>query len=159
MSEQLSGTVEAVSIKTTTKSGKPLKSPLYSIKVGDDWVNFGFKNPNVQRGDYIKFNVSKSDYGLEGDASTIEKAPATIPGASQARGNRDMSIVYQSSRKDVIALLPILIENECLNIPNTKSKRLDAILEFVDTLTLEFAKKALDPVIEEEPVTEEIVDE
>jgi len=155
---QAQGIVEVVSAKTETKTGKPLRSPLYSVKLNTgDWFGCGFDNPNVNKGDNITFDFTDGQFGKEMNVSTVSKAAGgsapTGGGNSSAAptisgDQRQASIVYQSSRKDAITLLTAAAELELVKLP--KSGGFDALLGMVDDLTIEYARKAISPDLSEQ---------
>lgn len=163
----VSGEVSVVIVKNETKTGKPLRSPLYSINMNDTWFNFGFDNPKISKGDNVSFEANKDTYGMVGDASSVVvndnsgSAAASVGGtvAYKPDNNRQNSIVYQSSRKDAINVVGILLENEAIVLPAKKDK-MDVILALVDTITEEYAVAAISPEIKDkEVIVEEVEDE
>lgn len=149
------GYVETVQVKTTAKSGKPLRSPLYSMKIDGQWYGCGFDNPGVSEGETISFDFTEGQYGKELTSGSISKVAAGTAPAATAGGKassvtpdqRQASIVYQSSRKDAIALLDFATARELVKLP--KAGGYDALLAMVDDLTLEFARKAVAPDLSE----------
>lgn len=161
----VSGEVSVVSVKNETKTGKPLRSPLYSINMNDTWFNFGFDNPKVSKGDSISFEAKQDQYGMVGDASSVvvnsnagnaaNTADKVVGTPSNSRQN---SIVYQSSRKDAINIVGILLDVDAISLPAKKDK-MDVILALVDTITEEYATSALNPEINDKVVVVEEVDD
>jgi len=159
---QAQGLVEVVSAKTETNAGKRLRSPLYSVKLDTgDWFGCGFDNPNVTKGDNITFNFKEGQYGKEMDVNTVVKAAAGAGSSGSSAGSpaptisgdqRQASIVYQSSRKDAIALLTVAAERELVKLP--KNGGFDALLGMVDDLTREYALKAINPDLSEQSSVE-----
>lgn len=144
--------------EVTTKRGK---STAYGVKLAledgteSGWIGLGFKKPDAARGDWVKLEVYKNQGGYD-TADSVEKAQPPVKQASAAVGtgnrapaksggyvDRNDSIVYQSSRKDAIAVLGLLIEQNALPISGAKTaagvaKRFDEIKALVDKLTVEF---------------------
>ena len=59
----VTGIVEQVSTKdVNTKFGT---KPTYSMKVNGDWIKCGFKDPKVQVGYEVQFDVNSGTYGME----------------------------------------------------------------------------------------------
>lgn len=99
----MKGTVEVVTSKMVdTKYGS---KPAYRAKVGDTWIDVGFKKPPFQKGDVIEYEV-------EGQYNKLVSAKVVSSGASAAApaGNRDRIIVRQNAlghaTQIVLALLP-----------------------------------------------------
>jgi hypothetical protein len=164
---EVSGEVSVVVIKNQTKSGKPLRSPLYSINMNDTWFNFGFDNPKVSKGDSVSFEAKKDQYGMVGDASSVvvnssvgNSAGSSVAVVATSSNNRQNSIVYQSSRKDAINVVGILLDVDAISLPAKKDK-MDVILSLVDTITEEYAVAALNPEINDKAtaLVEEVEDE
>lgn len=156
---QHTGVVERVNVKTKAKSGAPLKSPLYSFAMGGEWYGCGFDNPNLTEGDSISFEFTEGQWGKEANVKSISKEAAASPtkGVSHSVNPdaRQMSIVYQSSRKDAIHLIEIALVQGAVKLPKTDGY--GTLLGLVDDLALDFAKKALAPVFEEESITVEVL--
>lgn len=151
--------------KVNTKDGKGKRGPwtLYSgiLELNDGtesgWISFGFDKPPFSEGSYISIDVEKTDRGLQYVAGTGKvldppaKPVASLPAKSSeaATGgkstyvDRNDSIVYQSSRKDALALVALLLEHDALPISAStakvgQSKRFDEITAFVDKLTVQY---------------------
>ena len=63
----------------------------------------------------------------------------------QADPDRQMSIVYQSSRKDALQLAEIIVSNEAIKLPKAPDGRRTVIEELVSELTLRMFAEAMDP--------------
>jgi len=157
------GTVEYVSQKTEAASGKKLNSPLFSFKLNDEWFGCGFDDPRVAEGDTITFTFNSTQYGSEVVKNSIVKTAAdTSPAAATKKVSspdaRQVSIVYQSSRKDAINAIDIAVSTGVLTLP--KGKGYEVLFDLIDELTLDFARKAIQPDLSENvEVDVEVVDE
>ena len=154
----IKGTVQFTGTKTTTKAGKPLRTPLYSFKVNDVWYSCGFENPKVNQGDVVEFNYEDSAYGPQVDVDTV-KVVGSEPSTSTSSGStggydRQASIVYQSSRTAAIEITKLALQYDILTLPKAKNKQLETLLDYVEELTNDFAAAAINPTIRE-PSNEE----
>ena len=161
---QQAGLIEEFTAATESPNGKKLRSPLYSFKVNGNWYKCGFDNPNVSQGDNVEFSYENTQYGDEVTKGSVRKlaageAPAVAANAPQhmTPDARQLSIIYQSSRKDAIQILSLAVERELVKLP--KASGYDTFLSLVDDLTVELSKKAVNPVLEAEPVVEVTDDE
>lgn len=143
-------------INTKTGSGKRGGWTLYSGIVEQDngqesgWVSFGFEKPPFSEGSYVSFETETTDRGIQMVAGSAKILPPPAkPATPEARKastgqvDRNDSIVYQSSRKDALALVALLLEHDGLPISaNTakagQAKRFEEVKAFVDKLTVEF---------------------
>lgn len=150
---QKSGTVEVLQEKTEAKSGKRLRSPLYSVKLDDgQWYNFGFNRPRCAKGDAISFQASQGEYGWEGDADTVTVAAAGSPAAKavvQTGDARQTSIVYQSQHRDALAAVQFAIQADLVKLPAKQADKYDVFLELIKDLTVTWTKDALQPDLSE----------
>jgi hypothetical protein len=153
--------------KVNTKDGKGKRGPwtLYSCIIEQDdgtesgWISCGFDKPPFAEGSYISMETSKDDKYTNyvvGSAKVLEppkRAPASTPVAPASSGapterkgayvDRNDSIVYQSSRKDAIALVSLLLEHDALPLSTATAKsgiakRFDEVTAFVDKLTVQY---------------------
>jgi len=181
------GFISKIAIKEGRGSRGPWK--LYSGRVEkedgveyDDWISFGFDKPNVKEGDYVKIETQADAKGYQKVQSIeILKNPPKAPASSQAAPSstnsnvRQDSIIYQSSRKDAIAVLELLVSQDALPLTRAKekagqAKRYEEIMALVDKLTVRYfndvaSLRILDTVADEganddtieshEPVSEE----
>jgi ribosomal 50S subunit-recycling heat shock protein len=146
-----------------------------------EWISFGFEKPSVKEGDYVKIETAKDDKGYQKvvSATTLKNPPAKAANQPQSAGavppspgipntyvsTRDTSIQYQSSRKDAIAVLELLISKDALPLTGAKTKageqaRYEEISALVDKLTVRFyndvaTMRVLDKVEDEGAETEE----
>ena len=59
----LEGQVEAISSKDRNTRYGVKKA--YSAKIGNEWINCGFKVPPFEKGEYVTVDVEKNQYGLQ----------------------------------------------------------------------------------------------
>jgi hypothetical protein len=153
--------------KVNTKDGKGKRGPwvLYSCIIEQDdgtesgWISCGFDKPPFAEGSYISLETSKDgNYTnlVPGSVKQLDppkRAPASTPvaptssaAAPERKGayvDRNDSIVYQSSRKDAIALVSLLLEHDALPLSTATAKsgiakRFDEVTAFVDKLTVQY---------------------
>jgi len=160
MSIDIVGYVQNISSKQgVSKQGKPYTvfNVVVTGKDGQDTrVGWGFDAPAFQEGVWIKTQAEQNGNYLNYKGAPVQTAAGPAPAATQnaapAAGNtassgvdRNASIVYQSSRKDAIALVAVLQESDALPISAAKSKAAEAtryqqILDIVNKLTVQFVK-------------------
>lgn len=136
---------------------------LYSFQIDGDkrYFRTGTKRPPINEGDYIAFDFEtpKNEVDLNSiSAVTDEPAPPKSQAAPRASGGanskddywrakeeRDVAtqrrIEIQSCRNSAIALVSAALENDCLALGQTKSKRLDILLEQVDEVAARFLEQ------------------
>lgn len=121
------------------------------------WIGLGFTAPTVQEGQWVDVEVykNKGGYDTVDVINVIEnrtpKAAAQAAAANAGAGtavrkpfiDRNDSIVYQSSRKDALSLVEVLISQGALPISSAKTaagtaKRYDEIRALVDKLTVQY---------------------
>ena len=160
---RVQATVQEVTSKIiTTKFGE---KPIYNINTVDGKrLGAGFKQPPCQAGHIIEYDlVMRGSYenaenitivgeGVSAPAQQVvappaapighlaQPAPAPVPAPAPAPvGNdRQASIVHQSSRKDAIQFVGILLAHDCLVLGSTKGKRADIVEAYVDDFTRRF---------------------
>lgn len=149
--------------KISVKSGKSPKGKAWTKYSGiileengaeSGWLSFGFDAPPFTEGDYAEVTANEGQYGLEVTAAKKLTAPQKAPqvpaqssapanAAKSAHVDRNDSIVYQSSRKDALTLVALLLEHDALPMTGAATKaavakRYEEIKAFVDKLTVEF---------------------
>lgn len=150
--------------KTSTKEGKGKRGTwvryafLMELDDGQEtaWISGGFDKPPFAEGSYGTLEIVKDgDYTnyvpgtwkvLPPPAAPAKPAadPGVAPkGPSLFGAAKDASIQYQSSRKDALALVALLLEHDALPISAASAKagvakRYEEIKGFVDKLTVEF---------------------
>jgi len=144
-----------------TKSGKSSKGKswtAYSAKIEkedgteyDKWVSFGFEEPDIKKGDYVKITTEANERGYEDvkELKKLKNPPARLGkgclgGASGNVGSStQQSIHYQNSRNLAVAVLSVLNDKDALPLTVAKSKagevkRYEEIMALVDKLTVRF---------------------
>lgn len=149
MSQKVTGQVFKVYEKAfPPKKGKP-GTTWYSIKLEGDSLYYRCKahNPGDIAGKQVEFTADGfDDTNAEIDVSTLKvitpKAAAGGSGNSAVQsgpalsgGARDSSIQYQSSRKDAIAMVDVLLKNGAVKLPAKEASREEAVSALVDSYT------------------------
>lgn len=171
----------------TTKTGLGRRGPwtLYSGKLEKEdgteypeWISFGFDKPTVQKGDYVKIETEEDGKGYQkvktcvqlknppAKAQPATKAVSAPSGGSSFDVNRQKSIHYQSSRKDAIEVLGLLIAKDALPMTAAKTKageaaRYEEIMALVDKLTVRYfndteSLRILDSVVDDGAVETDV---
>lgn len=136
----------------------------------DEWVSLGFDAPPFKEGDYVQLETEDQDgrqQYVKGTGRVKKNAPAragtqnssnkgAAAGSSSAPASasgptndeRQKSITYQSSRKDAIELVNILLAHGALPISEAKTKagsakRFAEVTAAVDKFTVEFYNDVL----------------
>jgi hypothetical protein len=164
------GTVEKVFKKNgTNRNGKAYT--LYSARVTgvEQWVSFGFKDPGINEGDIIKVrgnvdgnSIKVEQFRVEGKDDNFKAPPPKSYGGGGGgfkgggardeyfkekekhdREEREPRIQYQSARKDALAFIAVLAEQDALPITaasgkGNKAKRYEELEEILDKLTVRF---------------------
>lgn len=150
--------------KISTKQGNGHNGPytMYKVQIEGEWYGHGFKAPNANEGDYVEYNVvQKGQYKnvegikpIQGGGNSGGGSPSAAAPASAPINKKDVSIHYQSSRKDAIQTLGVLLANEAVKLPAKQADKYDAALALIDELTARYYLK-LEDVIADGGVTEE----
>lgn len=160
---QITGFVRRINTKIGT--GKRGPWTLFSLMLEKDdgtesgWISAGFDKPPFAEGSYITIDTVQTDRGTDyvkgsyKHASPPTAPPAAkgiatgvgpkAPSASSGHVDRNDSIVYQSSRKDALALVALLLEHDALPVSAStakagQAKRFEEIKAFTDKLTVQF---------------------
>ena len=150
--------------KLSTKQGQGRNGPwtMFSINVNGEWYSCGFKAPNCQEGQYVEFDVvQKGQYKNAENVTPTQQAsaPAGNGGtgaapASMPVNKKDISIHFQSCRKDAIQTLGVLLGNDAVKLPAKQADKYDAALALIDELTARYYLR-LDDVIAAGGLSEE----
>lgn len=148
--------------KLTSKDGKSKKPPykpwtLYSMIMENQdgsesgWISIGFDRPSFTEGQWANYETEATERGLNLKAFEKAEAPKTpvavpstnAPARSSAHVDRNDSIVYQSSRKDAIAAIGLLLEHNGLPMSASAAKagqaaRYEEITAMIDKLTVQY---------------------
>lgn|SRR5690606_15170114 len=126
----------------------------WNAMVGDTWYGFGFNKPEFQEGQVIEFefeqrgkfkNIRPDTVRILGSTSG-SSSPAASGSPKNSYDDRNISIAYQSSRKDALQLVQILVESQAVPLPTKKAEQADAILALVEHYTAHFFLKLEDVV-------------
>ncbi len=163
------GFVKRINVKEGRGKRGPWKA--YSAKIEKDdgseyneWVSLGFDAPPFKEGDYVQLeteeNEGRQQY-VKGSAKVKKNAPARASQNTSNKGStggtatggaqggtgfnepaRQASITYQSSRKDAIEIVSLLLANGALPMSEAKTKagtakRFDEITAAVEKFTVE----------------------
>jgi len=130
--------------KISTKQGHGKNGPwtAYNLNIDGEWFSCGFAKPACNEGDYVNYDsVQKGQYKNAENVSVIPRsaAPAGGDGGGNIPVNRkDVSIHYQSCRKDAIALTGVLLSNGAIKLPAKQADQFDAAVALVNELTNQF---------------------
>lgn len=140
--------------KIATKQGMGKRGPytMYNVEIDGTWYGHGFDKPNASEGTYVEFDVvQKGQYKNAENIRAAVSKPSNAASPAQTSipvNSRDVSIQYQSSRKDAIQMLDVLIKNGLVSLPAKKAEQYDAAMALLDELTAQFYLK-LEGVIED----------
>lgn len=122
--------------------GKPMT---YSIKLDGQPLFFRAGTNRyagiAESGNRVAFDYTPNADGKSGNITgpvTLAAAPAPAASGSVGfvpSGERQNSIVYQSSRKDAIELVKLILSTEAIAVPAKKADRLEFIEALVDHYT------------------------
>jgi len=143
----INGQVERV----VEKQGK--FGAMFSLLVNGNWYGTGKTSGGVKPGDYVEFAAETNARGFTDVVKgTLKPAPApagktasvAAPAASSnSYDSRQDSIVFQSSRKDALAFVGLLLTAGKLDFGKAKGADAIAVLEaYVDKFTEHFVAEA-----------------
>lgn len=127
----------------------------YSAEVGGTWYGAGFNEPKFKEQDVIEFTVeNRGKFKNLGETVTVvgTSTGSVKPPAKASFDDRNVSIAYQSSRKDALVFVQTLIQTGAITLPTKKSDQADALLALVEDYTAQFYLK-LEDVVKEGGVT------
>ena len=132
------GLVEKITERTISNGGVA-----YSALVNGDWIGLGFDAPVFKEGDNISFDVMmKGKYKnminavIEAGAAVTQAATAAVSsGPAPVFNGRDISIAYQSARRDAITAVNDMVQAEAVKLPAKQADKLDAYLALVGNVT------------------------
>lgn len=141
MSDKISGQVFRIYEKQF-----PNKPVTYSIKLEDNPIYYR-TNTNryagiAEPGNRVEFMATMNSDGksarVDGDVKALA-AVAAAPGGTPSMGvSRDNSIQYQSSRKDALEFVGLLVKAEAVKLPAKPADKLGALVALVDSFTASF---------------------
>ena len=119
----------------------------YSINVGGQWYNCGFKPPAANEGDYIQFDlVQKGQYT---NAQNIAVSPqqaaqaappaqaenkgssSSVPAEGLPKNTHQIGISYQHCQKEAHRTLDVLLRAEAVKLPAKQAEKYDAAMALV----------------------------
>lgn len=127
--------------------GKPMT---YSVKLEGNPLYYRLGTNRfpgiVEPGNVVEFQATDNPDGKSASVvSPVRAGKAQSPATTAASGTptvnyaaRDNSIQYQSSRKDAIALVDIILREKAYKLPAKVSDQYGAVLDLVDHLTAAF---------------------
>lgn len=143
MSQHFEGVVERIT-ETAGRYGS-----MYAFIV--DNVRHGTKSrkPACREGDYVEFNSTQNGNFWDADANSIKAkaqpdtppptAAATKTKAWEPDTSRQDSIVYQSSRKDALEFVKLLVQAGCVDMGKAKkADQIELMESYVDRYTSRF---------------------
>lgn len=164
----IQGVVEQTGV--ANRNGKNV----YSLKVNGQWYGGIWEvDPQAPAGTQVAFeanqngnfwNIKKGSLSKTvGEAQQPTQQPSTqqAPAAPAAPvvNTRDISILYQSSRKDALALMPLMFEQGAIKFPAKvkEADKYDTILALVDEMAARFYLKAKEVVDNGGPSEDDVV--
>jgi hypothetical protein len=125
----------------------------YSAQVDNEWYGAGFDQPKFSEGDTIEFNVEQRGKfknlqypKVLGSAVSGSSGGSTASAPEPRVDTRNISIVYQSSRKDAIEFVAMLLANQAVPLPTKKSDQADAIKALVEDYASQFYIRVMEVV-------------
>ena len=117
----------------------------YEPKCGEgDVVGIEFTPKGDARGNIQKVKVLEDNSGGYAKANS-ERAESSGGGSSGSGGDRNSSIVFQSSRKDALVYVGLLLQEEAFAIKGKPDLRRVQLDELLDEVTARFYQDAIDP--------------
>lgn len=142
----MSNKIEGVVFKVYPKTF-PGKPETYSIKIDGDPIYYRSGTNRfagiAESGNRVTFMATPN---ADGKSARIDSPvtlvaappPAAASGTPALGGDRQNNIVYQSSRKDAIELVKLILSTEAMTLPTKKADRLAALEALVDHYTAQF---------------------
>lgn len=137
--------------KISQKSGHGAKGPytLFSMNVDGEWYGTGFNAPACKEGDYVSFDVVQKGKFKNAENVSVasqQSAVGSAPSGNIPVNKKDVSIHYQSCRKDAIQTLGVLLQHEAVKLPAKQADKYDAALAILDELTNQYYLKLEDVI-------------
>lgn len=136
MAQVLAGVVEAVSSKTIkTKYGD---KPVFAARVSDQWIDLGFKNPKIEKGQYVELDVETNQWGK------LAMVKGATPKTQAAAPNGVTHVTQTSTAKEYTPPVgfPVPLEDKGISIC-----RQNALTNAVNFLTSTKTKATVEDVI------------
>lgn len=118
----------------------------FNAEISGTWYGCGFSAPSFKEGDVLEFEFEQKgkfkNLGKHSVLGTSSGNSAPAPSAGkQSFDERNISIAYQSSRKDALHLVEILVQSGSVALPAKKSDQADAIKALVEDYAAQFYLK------------------
>ena len=126
----------------------------YSAEIDGQWYGAGFNPVSFKEGDVLEFEIEqrgqfknlKNPRVVQGGVSEVSNAPAPAQAARPAKGgvdpqvwvDKDTSILYQSSHKDALVFVGMLLQNGAVSLPTKKADQADAVNALVEDYSAQF---------------------
>ena len=142
MSDKISGQVFKVYPKTF-----PGKAESYSVKLEDNPIYYRMGTRRfagiAEPGNRIEFmataNADGKSANVDGDVKLQAASAAAAPGTPSLSGSaRDNSIQYQSSRKDALEFVGLIVAADAVKLPAKQAAKLGALETLADHYTAKF---------------------
>lgn len=145
----MQGVIQAIDNKQGVGRNGPWT--LYNVTIDGQKYGAGFDAPAANVGDFVNYEVEqKGQYknvkniSLASGQPPVANTPAPAASSAGAPAKatdwdlKDISIRYQSSRKDAIQLTTALLQAGALAIPAKKADQADAIMAFIEETTTQY---------------------
>jgi hypothetical protein len=142
MTTKVTGTVWKVFPKTWPKG-----NTTYSVKLDDNPVFYRLGSNNfpgiVEPGNVVEFQAETMDEKsakVVGAVAIVPKAQAAANAVATGAipGDRQGSIVYQSSRKDALEYVKLVVASGAIKLPEKIAAKLKALDALLDQVTADF---------------------
>lgn len=142
MSQFVKGQVFKVYPKTF-----PGKAESYSVKLEDNPIYYRMGTRRfagiAESGNVIEFSATPNTDGksanVDGDVKLSAPAAVAATGTPALSGSaRDNSIQYQSSRKDALEFVGLIVKTDAVKLPAKQAAKLVALTALVDQYTASF---------------------
>jgi len=139
----MNGFVEQISEKQRTGANGNYMT--YNVKINGEWLGAGYKKPQCKQGDNIDYEITQkgqykniTNISINSGAITTNAPNNATTAPTHRVDTRDISIRYQSCRKDALALTNMLLASDALKLPAKQADKVDAALAFVDEITNQY---------------------
>jgi len=117
----------------------------FNAEISGTWYGCGFNAPKFKEGDVLEFEVEQrgnfknlGKHSVIGTSSGSSSAPAP---AKASFDDRNVSIAYQSSRKDALVFVQLLVQTGAISLPAKKADQADALQALVEDYAAQFYLK------------------
>lgn len=132
----------------------------FALKGMDGFFGLGkSSHPLVVKGAEIEFEANEKRVVDHSSVRLAGGQPGAAAGSAKpvqsnyqaGEAARQKSIAWQSGRKDAIEVTDMMLRNGAISLPKTAAKGQEALLAYVDELTLRFFQDTLD--VENQPAS------